>query len=428
LGRTLPGGFRQRQSLLDGWGEFVLKRVRAVLTRLSTSHRLDLAASFSPADFLVSTDFWVRMPWLIILAAAGLLALGLTGIARADALSEGANLLSRQLTWMMLAVPVVCFTAAVPYTHWQRWSYLFFAICLPLLVIVFFQPARNGARSWIPLGFFDLQPSELMKLAFILALARHLMYQDHYRKIGGLILPFLLMLVPVALILKEPDLGSAMLFVPVLFAMLFTAGARRWHLLLIIGLGMASLPVFWSAMNAEQRSRITSLFLQTDGGPAPHGDGYHLHQSKQVLSLGRVWGSEWSGMPVDDPSAYRLPAGQTDFVFCFVGERWGLWGALLTLSLYLVLFWQGLRIANATQDPYGRLIALGITVLLAAQTIINTGMTVGLMPITGITLPLMSYGGSSLIATSVALGLLINISLRPGYFVTDDPFRFQKSP
>lgn len=366
-----------------------------------------------------------RVPWVVVACTAALLLLGLSGIARADQLSDGQDLFPRQVTWVLLGVPALVLAAAVPYRRLRPYSYLSFAATLPLLVIVFWMPARNGARSWIPLGVFDLQPSELAKLAFILALSQYLMFQDNYRRLSGLIPPFLVALVPVALILKEPDLGSAMLFLPVLFAMLFAAGARARHLALVMLLGVLSLPAFWWGMNAEQKSRITTLFAQRDGGPAPQGDGYHLHQSKLVLSLGGLWGSEAAGMPLDDPDAYHLPAGQTDFVYCWVGERWGLWGGLLTLGLYGLLFAHGLSIAAATRDPFGRLLAVGVVALLAAQTIINTGMTVGLAPIAGITLPLMSYGGSSLISTCVALGLLINVGLRPGDRLNPEPFAFR---
>jgi cell division protein FtsW (lipid II flippase) len=366
-----------------------------------------------------------RVPWLVVACAAALLFIGLSGIERADQLSDGQDLFSRQVTWALVGVPAFVVAAVVPYRRLRPYSYFALAGTLPLLVVVFWMPPRNGARAWIPLGFFDLQPSELAKLAFIVALSQYLMYQDHYRRLGGLIPPFLVALIPAGLILKEPDLGSAMLFLPVLFAMLFAAGARPRHLALVAMLGGLSLPVFWWGMNSEQKSRITTLFSQRDGGPAPQGDGYHLHQSKLVLSLGGLWGSEVAGMPLDDPDAYHLPAGQTDFVYCWVGERWGLWGALATLGLYAMLFTSGLSIAAATRDPFGRLLAVGIVALLAAQAIINTGMSVGLAPIAGITLPLMSYGGSSLLSTCVALGLLVNVGMRPGDRLNPEPFAFR---
>src|SRR5207237_6125550 len=137
---------------------------------------------------------------------------------------------------------------------------------------------------------------------------------------------------PMGLILKEPDLGTSLLFLPVLMAMLFAAGAKLKHLALIGCLGAAVLPVFWLAMSAEQKSRITALLLQRDGGPTPTGDGYHLHQSKQVLALGGLTGSQFDGTAVDDPLAYHLPACRTDFVICMVGERWGLAGTLTVLG------------------------------------------------------------------------------------------------
>lgn len=365
------------------------------------------------------------MPWSIVLCIVALLALGLTGIARADALNEGPNLLSKQVTWTMMAIPALLIALCIPYRYWKPVGYALFAASLPLLVVVFFMPKRGGARCWIQLGFFDLQPSEIVKLTFILALAQYLMYRENHRRLPGLIAPFLITAVPLALILLEPDLGSAMLFVPVLFAMLFAAGARPRHLLCVALLGVALSPLFWIKMNAEQKSRVVALFSQVDGGPNPGGDRWHQHQSKLVMSLGGLWGSEAEGTSLDDPDAYRLFAAQTDFVFCMVGERWGFLGGLLTLAIYLGLFARGLMIAAATREPFGRLIAVGIVALLATQTVINTAMTVGLLPVVGITLPLMSYGGSSLLITAVALGLLLNVGMRPGYEMTPDPFRFE---
>jgi len=364
-----------------------------------------------------------RIPWLIVLCTVALTAIGLSGVVRGDELASGA-FAARQTIWIVLAIPAMFLAAFFPYRRLKPWSYLIFGFCLLLLVAVHFFPPRNGARSWIPLGIAYLQPSEPMKLAYILALAHYLMYRRNYRRLAGLIAPFALTAVPIMLILREPDLGTSLLFFPMLFAMLFAAGARLRHLAMICVLGAALLPVMWKLMNAEQKSRITTVFMQTDGGTAPWGDGYHLHQSKQVLALGGVWGSELTGMPAVPSAAYHLPAGRTDFVFCLVGERWGLVGTLTVIVLYLILLARGLAVAAATDEAFGRLVAVGIVALLAAQLAINTGMTVGFMPITGLTLPLMSYGGSSLLSTSIAIGLLINISLRPGYDVAGEPFRF----
>jgi cell division protein FtsW (lipid II flippase) len=376
-------------------------------------------------DNLVPTmELLRRMPWQVLGCAIALLAIGLTGIARADYLNPGPDYFSKQVTWALLAIPALATSLFIPYRTWKPIGHLLFAASLPLLVIVLFMEKRNGARCWIQFGFFDLQPSEIVKLTYILALAQYLMYRENLARLTGLVAPFALTLVPLGLIMLEPDLGSAMLFIPVLFAMLFTAGARWRHLVCVGLLGLMVSPLFWVKMSAEQRSRITSLFKQVDGGPTPIGDGWHQHQSKVVISQGGLQGSEFSGTKIDDPDAYRLFAAQTDFVFCLVGERWGFIGAGLTLLLYLVFFALGLGIAARTREPFGRLIAVGIVTLWATQMIINTGMTVGLLPVIGITLPLMSYGGSSLLMTAISLGLLLNVGTRPGYEVTGEPFLF----
>ena len=368
-----------------------------------------------------------RTPWLMIAAAIGLMLIGLTGIERSDLLI-GSDHLSRQMFWIVLAIPTMMIATKYPYREMRHISLPLFFLCLGFLVLVFFMPVQNGSHRWIPMGVLNVQPSEFAKLTYIMALSHYLMYRQNYRRLTGLIVPLLLTLVPVGLILKEPDLGTSLVFLPILFAMLFAAGARVRHLALIVFLGVCTLPALWISMSAEQKSRVVTLFLQEDGGDLPTGDGYHLHQSKQVIALGGLSGSEISGMPIDDPRAYHLPAGRTDFIFSLISERWGVTGSLLTLAFYFILFWQGLKISKSTKEPYGRLLCVGIVSMLAAQSIINTGMTVGLMPITGLTLPLVSYGGSSLLSTSFAIGLMINVALHPGYEIGSEPFRFAPDP
>lgn len=371
-------------------------------------------------------NWFRRVPWTIVVCMSALMALGLAGIARGDELVGGGDDFARQVVWIVLTIPAMLIAVIIPYRRLRWISYPLFAVSLVSLVVVYLMPAKNGAHRWIPLGVINLQPSEVAKLTFILALAHYLMFRKNYRRLTGLIIPFVLTLIPIGLILREPDLGTSLVFLPVLFAMLFAAGARPRHLTLVTLLGAAVLPLLWLEMSAEQQSRVVTLFTQRDSGPAPRGDGYHLYQSKQVLALGGLWGSELAGQSSADTSALRLPAARTDFVFCLIGQRYGLIGCAAILSLLLILFARGLMIAAATREPFGRLLACGVVALLAAQTAINTGMTVGLMPITGMTLPLVSYGGSSLLATGVALGLLMNVGMRPGYEMTPEPFRFGK--
>ena len=365
------------------------------------------------------------MPWHVVMLYLALLCIGLSSIARCDEWLD-TDKVSQQGKWAVLSGILLILTTLPSYRIFCRWSYLLFALALTLLLLVFLNPSTNGAHRWIRLGSISMQPSEFVKLAYILALARYLIYRNNYRRLTGLIIPFILTLIPTALILKEPDLGTALIFLPVLFTMMFAAGAKLRHLA-IIGVAILMVcPIAWPHLNNEQRSRITSWANQVDGGDQPRNHGYQLHQSKMMLSMGGLWGSWWTGNSTDDPKAYRLPEARTDFIFSVIGERWGVIGASSTLLLFIILIWSGLNIAITTQESFGRLIAVGIVTTLSTQVIINTGMTVGLVPITGLTLPLVSYGGSSLVASGIAVGLLCSIRIRPGYEIVGEPFRFPR--
>jgi cell division protein FtsW (lipid II flippase) len=354
-----------------------------------------------------------------------LMVLGCLGIGRYEELVGGdAHFFRQQIVWTVLGLAVMLTVSLPNYRAVCRWSYVLFACALLLLLIVYLFPPINHAHRWIRLARIGVQPSELAKVAFVLALARYLMYRENYRQLRGLLAPLALTLVPVLLVLKEPDLGTALVFLPLLFVMLFAAGARRRDLGWLVFLAVLSLPLLWTQMSRDQKSRITSLAHQPSAAQRPGPGAYQLHQAKQVLALGQVWGSWLEGQAVEDPNVYRLPEAHTDFVFCVLGERFGLPGLALVLSLYGLLVWRGLAIAAATREPFGRLVATGIAALVAVQVVINTGMTIGLLPVTGLPLPLLSYGGSGLMAHCLALGLLANIGLRPGYEVTREPFRW----
>lgn len=367
-----------------------------------------------------------RMPWSLVLLTLALLALGLTGIERAEEVASGdGRTVRRQVVWAVLSLGTMLAVTIPNYRQLHRWAYGLFIVSVPLLFLVFFSPAVNGAHRWIRLNSVSIQPSEFAKIAFVLGVARYLMYRRNYRQFTGLVIPFTLALVPMALILKEPDLGTSLVFLPVLFVMLFAAGARLRHLALIGLLGVAVLPVLWTQMSREQQSRVTALFDQKSPGKRPSDAGYQLHQSKQVLALGRLRGSAFQGPAAMNAAAYHLPESRTDFVFSRIGERWGFVGVVTTLVLFLALFARGLKIAADTREPFGRLVAVGIVAIFGVQAVVNTGMTVGLLPITGMTLPLLSYGGSSLLASFAGIGLLLNIGIRPGYEITGEPFRFR---
>lgn len=359
-----------------------------------------------------------KIPFTILLPCMLIPVVGLAGLQRADELFGASKLFERQMIWIVLSWSAMLAMMTLSYRVLRPLSPWLYVGSLILLTIVLFMPPVNGSRRWIPLGLLDFQPSEPTRLAFIMVLAHYLMYRKSQRTVIGLLPPFILAVLPLLLILREPDLGTAMLFLPILYAMLFAGGAKPLHLLAAVLIGAALLPLLWQQMSAEQKSRVVMVFTQTDGGPAPSGDGFHLHQSKQVLALGGLSGSVQHDEPIiDDDAAWLLPASRTDFILCLIGERYGVAGVGLLLFLYATIVLQGLRVAWKTREPFGRLVAVGIVTMLATQTLINMGMTVGLMPITGITLPLCSYGGSSLLSTNIAMGLLMNIAMRPGYEV-----------
>lgn len=378
----------------------------------------------------MSTRQWLRrLPWSVALAAAVLLVLGWLALARYEVLraqlgAEPSGCLGRQVVRSLLAVGVMLGVAAMNYRRLAPWSYALFAGSLILLIAVFFFPRINGTHRWIVLGPIRVQASELAKVVCVLALARYLMYRENYRRFFGLLLPLLFALVPVVLVLREPDLGTAAVFLPVVFVMLFVAGARMRDLACVALAGLLVLPVLWTQMNREQRSRVVALFEQPPPGVRPSDDAYHLYQAKRMLALGGVWGSWLRGPAVDDPAAYRLPEARSDFIFCVLGERFGLPGLGLALGMFGLLGWRGMAIAAATREPFGRLVAAGVAALFVVEALINTGMTVGLLPITGLSLPLVSYGGSGLVAHGAALGLLLSVGARPGYELAQEPFRY----
>ena len=170
------------------------------------------------------------------------------------------------------------------------------------------------------------------------------------------------------------------------------------------------------------------MFSQPGPGEAARAETYQLRQAKQMMALGGVWGSLWTGQSVENPAAYHLPEAQSDFIFCVLVERLGLVGGGVVLGLYGVLVWRGLAIAAATREPFGRLVAAGLTAMLAVQVLASAGMTVGLLPVVGLSLPLVSYGGSGLMTQGLFIGLLINVAVRPGYEVAGEPFRYVSRP
>ncbi|NIA16992.1 MAG: FtsW/RodA/SpoVE family cell cycle protein [Planctomycetes bacterium] len=334
---------------------------------------------------------------------------------------------------------------AINYRRFGPMSYWLYAGMLVVLTYILidrylfnvpFVPVINHSRRWIQIGSLpQFQPSEFFKLIYIISLAWYLRYRSNYRKISALIGPFALTLLPIILILLEPDLGTVMLMMPVLFTMLFVAGAKVKHLLLIIFLAVLASPVLWYCIEDYQKMRVSAVLLQSnlDGEDSwlmekakesprlasilgldrerlrnwETGKGYHLTRSKLVVASGGLSGQGFRRGPF---TKYRfLPERHNDFIFALIGHQWGFIGCVMVLGLYAIIVMCGLEIAANNTDPFGKFIAVGVIVIIAIQVLVNVAMTIGLMPITGLTLPLVSYGGSSLVVNMMMIGLLNNV-------------------
>jgi len=272
------------------------------------------------------------------------------------------------------------------------------------------------------------QPSELTKIAYVLALAQYLRYRENYRTVRGLSLPLLMTFVPMGLILVEPDLGTAMIFLPVLFAMLITAGARLKHISTIVLLGLVLMPAMYPLLQPHQKDRIIAMASQIQGDTRHlSGVGYQGHKAQTLTGAGRLTGhSETHAESLIRFNA--LPEARNDMIFAVIATRWGLVGGLTVLGLFMLLIAGGLLAAALNKDPFARLIAVGVVTVIFTQMFINIGMTVGILPITGLTLPFISYGGSSLLVNFMMVGLLLNVAARRPVIMANPAFEFDSPP
>ncbi|MCK4340364.1 MAG: rod shape-determining protein RodA [Phycisphaerae bacterium] len=349
-------------------------------------------------------------------------------------------LTTKQIVFLATGVGLMLLMLKPSYQKIGRYTYPLYGLVIGLLLLLVvghfldrfgrpdlpFVPERRGTFRWIGLGPLQIQPSEFMKIALILTLARYLRFRNSYRRWRGLIAPFLLTVLPMVLILFQPDLGTLLMLLPVLFAMLFVAGARRRHLLIVILLGCATMPLFYLyGMKDYQQARIQVLFKQNVADEAWHmAEGYQLRQSKIALGTGGAAGEGYrAGIFVQYDGL--LPEEHNDFIYAIIGHQWGLIGGALVMIAYGVIVLVGLEVATVTNDPFGRLLAVGVVVMIVVQALLNICMTLGLAPITGMTLPFVSAGGSSLWANFLALGLLVNVAQRRPLLIAHPPFEYQ---
>ena len=284
------------------------------------------------------------------------------------------------------------------YAYWIYGGVLAMLICVELFGYV-----GMGSQRWLRLGSLQVQPSELMKIALVLALARyfHGASLDDVRTFKFMVPPVLMMLVPVGLILKQPDLGTALMLVLVSVAIFFIVGVQIWKFILVFLCGAGAFPVIWSFLHDYQKKRILT-FLNPEQDPL--GNGYHIMQSKITLGSGGFLGKGF--MQGTQSQLGFIPEKQTDFIFTVLAEEFGLLGSLILYILYMVIIAYGIIIGLKCISFFGKILALGLTVNFALYVFINMGMVMGLMPVVGVPLPLMSYGGTAMLTLCIGFGLI----------------------
>ena len=397
--------------------------------------------------------------WPVLVSVAVLSSLGIISIWAEQADPKHKGDCAKQLIFLGVALACMTLFQGVNYLKIGRYAWTFYVVSLLLVLYTVAASIKGGpnavpgvhplpgvgnvkgAYAWITIGPasnpISIEPAELCKFAFVMVLGRYLRFRSNYRTLGGLMVPFGLALLPMALILKQPDLGMALLFLPALFVMLFVAGAKIRHLLAIAAIGMAIAPIaFFSGdksvpllshfprlVKPYQQDRVHSYLDSFRHKPTKleaQSTDYQTHHTLIAIASGG-----WSGKGFGEiPIGQSIPEVHNDMILALIGEQFGFWGVLALLVAYLVFFAAGIEIAAATREPFGRLVAVGVVAVLAAQSFFNLLVATGLMPVTGITLPFVSYGGSSLVASFMAAGLLLNIGQNRPMVMARESFEF----
>ena len=311
----------------------------------------------------------------------------------------------RQAIRFLFGLAILVAVALVDIRVYLRYAYAIYGLAFVLLVFVDVAGEIGmGAQRWIDLKVIQLQPSEVMKIALVLALARyfHRLSADNIGNPLALVVPIAMVFVPVGLVLMQPDLGTAVMLLLVGAAMFFVAGVRLWKFVVVALAGIGAVPLAWNFLHDYQKNRILT-FLDPESDPL--GTGYHITQSKIAMGSGGLAGKGF--MKGSQAYLNYLPERQTDFIFAMLAEELGMIGGVLLLLLYTVLFVYGYAIAFNSRNHFGRLLAIGITINLFLYVFINTAMVMGLIPVVGVPLPLISYGGTAMLTVIFGFGLLM---------------------
>ena len=359
-----------------------------------------------------------RIDFALLLAAVAIVIYGLVIISSATHI----NTPGEERFWFVQRQGIFAVVNAILAIFFMNFDYrglsqhgrkLYVFNLIMLVAVMLFGHAALGAQRWIQIGPISLQPSEFSKLIMIICMASVL--EERMGRLNTLqdLLPIAAYVgIPFILVLKQPDLGTSLVFLAIFFGMVIACGMPWRIFTLIICAGVAALPVLWQFLKDYQKMRIM-VFL--DPNVDPLGSGYHIIQSKIAIGSGMLFGK---GLFEGTQSQLNfLPENHTDFIFAVVGEELGFVGAVVLLLLYLIVLWRGIMIARDASDVFGRLLAVGITSMLAFHVLVNVGMTTGIMPVTGIPLPLMSYGLSSLTTNILAIAILLNIHIHKQKFI-----------
>jgi len=319
----------------------------------------------------------------------------------------------KQIYWLLLGIAALFFIVSFDYIWLSRFAYPVFAVGVVLLIIVLIAGKTGlGAQRWLTLGPISFQPSEIFRLMFIIVLSRHFLEIGGTMGLASIIKIFLTFaFIPLIILLKQPDLGTAIVLLMMFLSLSIVRGLQRKVIILLIVLAIISIPfignIMWEGLKDYQKNRLVA-FMEPEADPA--GIGYHINQSKVAIGSGEILGK---GYMRGTQGPFRfLPEKQTDFIFAVFAEEWGLVGSLLLLLIYLALILRGVDTALKAKDEFGRLLAAGITAMFSTYFFINVGMTLGIMPVVGIPLPFMSYGGTAILSNFIAAGILINIRTR----------------
>ena len=353
-------------------------------------------------------DWWL-IGLTLMLGAVGLVLIYSAANA-GDAVMENA-LHGKQMIWFAIGLAAMVCTFVFNYRLMDQWGGGIYLISIVLLICVLLYGKHvGGSRRWLVMGPLTLQPSELVKISVIILLAKYYSKRVSIRgfTLRQLVVPMVIVLIPFILIVKQPDLGTALLVVLIAASITIYVKIERRSMAWLIGTGAVLVSLAWFFfLKGYQKQRILT-FLNPDRDPL--GAGYHIIQSKIAIGSGMLFGKGF--LKGTQNALSFLPEQHTDFILSVLAEEWGFLGTTFVLVLYLLLLIWGLNIAYGCRDTFGTILAVGVTSMFFWQVFINVGMVMGLMPVVGVTLPLISYGGSSVVTSLVGIGILMNISMR----------------